>query len=170
MWSYRCLESGTVTKLSSCQHSDIAQKAIFLLFIVLPLSSRTDEGLWSRDHELPRLVPVSFKCFDSPDSSGPPERWQSLRQALQGSVPSVCVAQIVPVSAFPFWGHWICWKVTSSLTWCYKKKFWGVFQKWYHLFSLIFMILFYFFYLIVFLKALLSQCPGWVKGSFTKVQ
>lgn len=84
MWSYRCLESGTVTKLSSCQRSDVAQKAISLLFILLALSSRTDEGLWSRDHELPRLGTGSFKCFGSPNSSGPLERWQGLRQASQG--------------------------------------------------------------------------------------
>lgn len=92
MWSHRCLESGTITHLSSCQHSDVTQKAIFLLFIVLALSSRTDEGLWSRDHELPRLVSVSFKCFGSPDSSGPPECWQRLRRARQGSVLGVCCA------------------------------------------------------------------------------
>jgi len=91
MWSYRCLGSGTVTKSSSCQHSDVAQNAIFLLFIVLPLSSRTEEGLWARDHELPRLVPVSFKCFGSPDSSGPPERWQGLRRAPQGPPFPPCV-------------------------------------------------------------------------------
>lgn len=148
MWSYRCLESGTVIHLSSCQHSDVAQKAIFLLFIVLALSSRTDEGLWSCGHELPRLVSVSFKCFGSPDSSGPLERWQRLRRARQGSILSGCVVRIVPAMAFPFRGRWICQKVTSSLTWGYKKKFWGVLQKWYHLFSLIFMILSFFFHLL----------------------
>lgn len=44
-----------VTELSACQHSDVAQKAIFLYFFVLiflALSSRVDEGLWSSDYKL----------------------------------------------------------------------------------------------------------------------
>lgn len=172
MWSYRCLGSGTITKLSSCQQSDVAPKAISFFYIVLALHSRTGGGLWSCDCELPKLVTVSSKCFGSPNSLGPSEHWQGPRQALQGSGLCVCVAQIVPVMAFPFWGHWICQKETSSLTWCYNKKFWVVLQKWYHLFSIIFMILFHFILFSLyrsFLKALLSQCTGWARSSFTKV-
>lgn len=103
---------------------------------------------------------VSSKCFGSPNSLGPSERWQGPRQALQGSGLSVCVAQIVPVMAFPFWGHWICRKGTSSPTWCYNKKFWVVLQKWYHLFSIIFIILFYFHFTEVFKRPCLVSVQG----------
>ena len=45
-------------------------KPSIFLFIVLALSCRMDEGLWSYDHKLPKLVSICLNCLGSPNASG----------------------------------------------------------------------------------------------------